>query len=100
MQLPILYKPTHRNTKCYIVEIDDVKLCFSYETLIGIRSPRVVARLPIDWGPTTGRHFIECQLPSEAIVDHDTFQEIVNKEIYGLVPRLTRRKFKDARIAA
>lgn len=54
-----LFNPTGRNTQAHIVDLGDVELFFSYETLIAVRTPTLRQRVRNSWGPTTGRHFNE-----------------------------------------
>ena len=58
--MTFISNPTGRNTKAYIVTLDNTtELFFSYETLIAVRQGAVRKRLANHWGPTTGRHFNE-----------------------------------------
>lgn len=96
MTVPTIWNYTGRRTESNAVKIDDIILYFSYETLIAIRSHRVVARLANNWGPTTGRHFKDIGIGEDAIVDDEAFARIVSDEITSIVTRKTRARMLDA----
>jgi hypothetical protein len=50
---------TRRNTKCFGVEVGDIDLVFSYNTLVGVRYRGHAAHARNVWGPTTGKHLNE-----------------------------------------
>jgi hypothetical protein len=45
-----------RETKAHVVNIGDVRLYFSYRTLVGVSGPGTRVRCHNTWGPTTGKH--------------------------------------------
>lgn len=68
--------PTGRQTECRIVTIGDVRLYFSYNTLIGVSDSFCkLHRIDNRWGPTTGRHIRECGLVDAVIVNEDRLQQ-------------------------
>ncbi len=70
--------PTERNTEARVVDIGNVRLFFSYETLIAIQSGEVyTARRDNVWSPTTGRHINEMGIAHFPIVDEDELEELV-----------------------
>jgi len=62
----------NRKTKAYHVQVGDVELFISYETIIAVRTLTERARLNNEWGPTTGRHINEMGLKEWPIVDRET----------------------------
>ena len=63
-----LNQGTNRNTKAYVVTINEHELFFSYSTCIAYRGPLGHFRLDNTWGPTTGRHINEMGLRNLPIV--------------------------------
>lgn len=70
-------KPSGMNNKLTIVELGEVSLYFSYETLVGITKYGVgtYARENV-WGPTTGKHLNYFSKPEERI-EKEEFDRIV-----------------------
>ncbi len=85
MSLPIkLRKGSHRNTKCYELELGPHTLYWSYETCVAYRGPATPAigmRLANHWGPTTGRHLREMGVYDLPIVSEQQFEAVL-RSIY------------------
>jgi len=65
----------------YTVDIGDTTLFFSYETLVGVWSPRQHARIENVWGPTTGKHINAFGLKDSPVVEPEELAQIAKKEI-------------------
>lgn len=73
-----LHNPTGRSTRAAVVTFSEVKLFFSYNTLIGVWNSATGerGRVANTWGPTTGRHFRELGCDGFPIVDAATLETI------------------------
>lgn len=75
------YLPT-RNTKSYSLNIDDVNLFFSYETLIAASYQDKRARVHNHWGPATGRHMKEMEVAHWPIMSSEELEEFAKQLLY------------------
>ena len=78
-----LINPTGRNTQAHAVMIEGVRLCFSYETLVGVMSRGHLAKRENIWGPTTGRHMSEFGLGDHVVtLEPDELETFARTEIH------------------
>lgn len=80
-----LDRPCQGRTPCVEITIGDVRLLFSYQTLIAARSPRMFISRENVWGPTTGKHFAAWGIRGKddrtRVPDEAKFHEMVEQDI-------------------
>ena len=74
-----LTQGTYRNTKAYVLDLNEHTLYFSYKTCIGYNGPLGRFRRNNDWGPTTGRHINEMGLRNWPVVSKEEMEKTLGK---------------------
>lgn len=72
---------TNRNTKCYWVQVNDLTVLVSYETIVAASYNGQHVRLDNRWGPTTGRHLKETNTVNNRIVSECELYEFVSSAL-------------------
>ena len=75
----ILTQGTYRNTKAYVLYLNNHDLYFSYETCIAYAGPLGRFRRENDWGHTTGRHINEMGLRDWPVVSKEEMEKTLAK---------------------
>lgn len=75
---------TKRNTKCYILDVGDLRLAISYTTIIAASDGWTKVRLANTWGPTTGRHFRDTATDNFKVVEEAEFDEFIKTTLFKI----------------
>lgn len=86
-------KATTRDTPCYWIWIDKIRILISYETPVAFVYKNNKYRRGKDWGPTTERHLKETNCYHYDTVDkEDDFNELLDTALRtALVEHVARR---------
>jgi hypothetical protein len=74
-------KASHRDTPCYLIELNGHRFGISYETIVAYWGPLGACKRVNIWGPTTGRHL------SELRANH--LPEVTKEQMEALICRAT-----------